>query len=79
METYLVSYLAGGLYPLWTRTVETPSEAAAVKAARMLLRTHAEVTVARPLTLLLGVGKDEEHARWLGGWTWAPNEFWSSF
>jgi hypothetical protein len=75
-ERYLFSYLAGGFAPVWLKTFEFESEAYAVQAARGLMRAEAEATTARPLTLLVGVGEDEDHARWIGSWRWAPKETW---
>ena len=75
-ERYLFSYLAGGFAPVWTKTFEFESEHYAVEAARALMRAEVEATKDRPLTMLVGVGEDEDTARWIGSWSWAPNEKW---
>jgi hypothetical protein len=73
---YLFSYLAGGFAPVWTKTFEFESERYAIEAARGLMRAEAEASTDRPLTMLVGLGENEDGARWIGSWSWAPNEKW---
>ncbi len=76
MQGYLFRFLAGGFARLWTKTMEFGSESSAIEAARGLMRAEAEATSTRPLTMLVGVGKDDEHARWIGSWSSDPDEQW---
>jgi hypothetical protein len=78
MQGYLFKYLAGGFVPLWTKALEFESEGSAIEAARGLMRAEAEATTNRPLTMLIGVGENDEHARWIGSWSWDPDEQWRS-
>jgi hypothetical protein len=73
----LFSYLAGGFAPVWTTVLELESEDRARETARDLMRREAEATSSRPLTLLVGLGEDEEEVRWIGSWRWSPDEKWS--
>jgi hypothetical protein len=75
-DRYRFSYLAGGFLPVWTKSFEFESEAYAIQAARGLMRGEAEATTTRPITMLIGVGEDEDATRWIGSWKWAPNEQW---
>jgi hypothetical protein len=73
-ERYFFSYLGSGFAPVWTRTFQFECEAYAFEAARDLMRAEAKATSTRPLTMLVGVGPDEEGVRWIGSWRWAPHE-----
>ncbi|HEY2753269.1 hypothetical protein [Phenylobacterium sp.] len=73
---YTLSYLAGGFAPVWTRVLALESDEAAIETARNLLEIEAGRTEARPLTLLVGLGAEGSHNRWLGAWSWDPKERW---
>ena len=51
---------------------------AAIEAARNLLEIEAGRTETRPLTLLVSCGAEKAPTRWLGAWSWDPQERWQA-
>lgn len=73
---YALSYMAGGLMPAWTKTIEFESDEAAIQAARILTKAEADATTARPITMLVGRCSSDEDVIMLGAWSWSAAEGW---